>query len=201
MGRGNDLENKLADAKRYELAAVGRKYTDVASAALDAQVQGMGIDEASRELMNRHVFSKKEGREDAIKVYAGKWDKALGNLTVGELSGGYYGNTLDQLVEGEDAAIVKGELAKFKDEKLSDIEKKLERAQYILAGEQHEYTHPESEKQAAKNTIEKYSGAVTILDVLKEAYLETKKPALAVKQRKEKMKKLAEELKTPRTVS
>lgn len=199
MRRNNQTKENLEALARYEYAALAanliKTEPSLANQSLMLLNEKLDDDKGTRDLMQEFVYSNERGIKKALEVYAGEYEKALGSLTIGELSSNYYENTLEGLAEEDDLVTVKEELGKFADETLSDIKNKLKKTGYILKGVREEvYDFDEKEIEEAKNTHEKYANMFNVLGLLNESKLESLRPSVAERSYKNIFETMSEKI-------
>ena len=195
----NQTRENLETLTRYEYGALAgrliRTDPSLASQSLMLLNERLNDDEGTKDLMNEFVYSNERGIIKASEVYAGSYEKALGSLSVKELSSDYYRTTLEGLAEGEDLVTVKRELGEFADEILGDIKKKLKKADYIIRGVREKtYDFSKKEIKEAEDTLKKYANMSNVLSVLEEAKLESLRPSVVERHYKTMFKSIVGEI-------
>lgn len=193
-----EARSRLEDLARYEKAVAaekfkGEKNSSLARTALRMHVEGLGLDEGSRDIVDRYISNEK-GLNEAIDIYAGKWNEAFGSLTINEAQN-YMGESVYSGLDDRDKSSIKSEVAKFKDEKIGDIEKKLGKALYLLQGVQGELVDATQDQiDKAKNTKRDYENILPIVNTWKSYRIEGLRKGISDENIKENLQERAKKI-------
>jgi len=139
----------------------------------------------------RGTQASEKGIQTAIGVYGGAFQEKRAQYKPSELTS-WYSPALSGL-DDETKDKLLGELSKH-DETIGDINKKLQRAAYILDNKAPRGFHPEDVVEQAKATQQKYGGAFLVMQALDEYVFENlRADAVEVTKAKE-LKDLASKL-------
>lgn len=151
--------------------------------------EGVDLNERQRGFMDG-AFSNEESTENTGKIYASKYGKSIGDLTVAELAD-YYAPILSG-VNDEAKAGIEAVLDKFKDKTRKSIEKAYRVARYRLADQDGEFTA--EQKAQARETLRKYTPIMEVFATLDEYTFEGLRPKAVDKTRVTELNNLGTKL-------
>jgi len=167
-------ENKpkyLEDLARYSYANVaGKLYQNesdrpFARGALEKLVESFNVDKDVLEGLKAGTFASEEGIAKAIGIYAGKYQKALGSLSVPEFYDIRSG-ILKSILGDEKAKEAQAVFEKYKDQTVDSIIKKYSQARAIL--EDKTGLFDEKKKEEAQKTIKKVEAIYSLITLLEK---------------------------------
>jgi len=187
----------LDDLMRYENGELGRRLYQSEEGkkfvlgALENLMGSLHEDAA----LSTGVAINHGGEEDIIKVYAGKYQKALDSLDIEELLEKQYEGILSSYLDEIRVTKIRKEFAKFSNATVGDIRKELASSQYILLGKQTKsYKFSDKEVENAENTFEKYKKINEGIELLEDIKFENLRPIAARKTYTQELKEYAESL-------
>ncbi len=169
--RPNYLERMTMYTDGAVAGILAKDNPRMAHISLDSLIGKLPLDDATIGVLQSYMSTEK-GIKDASAIYAGAYEKAKFGTTVEELSGRYDG-ILSSYVGEEDAAKIRGELAKFNSENYGKIMRKIEAAKHTLEGKDNpENGYTEDQIKSAEKTIKKYEIVENVLGLLEGSELE-----------------------------
>ncbi|MDD5012449.1 MAG: hypothetical protein PHQ66_02280 [Candidatus Nanoarchaeia archaeon] len=161
----------LEDLTRYNYANVAHRLLSnkedapFARGALEKLVGGFGVDKDILEGLKAGTFASKEGIQTAIQIYAGKYEKALGSLSIPEFYDVRYGS-LKSILGDEDANKAKAVFEKYKDQTVGSITKKFRQANAKLEDDTELFD--EKAKEEAEKTMKKLAPIYQLIQLLEK---------------------------------
>jgi hypothetical protein len=155
----------LEDLTRYQYGSLAARLLQsqdgglYVPGALEQLASDLGIKESAEGFIQGTMASEK-GLETAVMTYAGKYEKAMGELTIKELY-----NTYKKCFEGnlsyEEKEIVDKKYS-FNEAKVGEMKKK-------IAKLQHQAKSPdEKEREKAKKELEEYQDLVYLFTIVQD---------------------------------
>ena len=180
----------LEDLTRYQYGSLagrllqskeGQMYTP---GALEQLASDLGIEESAEGFINGAMASK-EGLETAVMTYAGKYEKAVSELTIKDLYNTYRECFEDGLSD-EEKEIVKNKYVSS-DVNVGEIKEKISKLQ-------HQAQSPdEKEREKAKKGLEKYQDVIQMLVIIQDNLYKNLLPKSIERTNQGRLKELAKE--------
>ena len=180
----------LEDLTRYQYGALAGRLLQskenqaYVPGALEQLASDLGIEETAEGFIQGSMVSDK-GLQTAVMTYAGKYEKAMSDLTVKELYSTYKECFKGELSNEEKETIDKKYL--FNSTNVGEIMKE-------LAKLQHKAQSPDAkEKESAKKELEKYQDFTQMLMIIQDNMYKNLLPKAIERTNQERLKMLAQE--------
>jgi hypothetical protein len=134
------------------------------------------------------VLTNPEVIPKTIEAQLASYNEFKGKQTVNDLIGQYSADISKYI--GDNAEAAKKELEGFKDEKYSDIIKKVGKSKYIIDGNKKFGIGSEEDVASAKKTMEKYQKVIQTFGMLERQYLSKFKTRVEDEVVKESLKEM-----------